>query len=70
MTLVSDWKHILRKAWSVRFIILAGLLSMCEALLWLFPDVIPPAPYAAAIFFVSIAALGSRIMAQKDFTSD
>ena len=32
MTLLTDWKVVLRKAWSVRFMVLAGTLSAGEVL--------------------------------------
>ena len=33
MKLVSDWRHVLRNAWSVRLIVLAALLSGLEVVL-------------------------------------
>ena len=31
--LLPDWRDILRRAWSIRLMLLAGLLSGCEAVL-------------------------------------
>jgi len=52
MTLLEDWKEVLRKAWSIRFIVLAGVLSGIEVILPFFADAIPRGV--------------SRIGAQKD----
>ncbi|WP_062117253.1 hypothetical protein [Aureimonas sp. AU40] len=41
MRFVEDWKSILRKAWSIRFMGAAFLLSVAEYALPFFTDVIP-----------------------------
>lgn len=59
--LADDWRAILSRAWSVRLIVLAGVLSGIE--------VIMPAlslPYHSLITFcVVAAAFVSRIIAQR-----
>lgn len=44
MQLVPDWRHVLRKAWSVRLILLAGVLTGIEAVLPLLGDTFPIPP--------------------------
>lgn len=70
MTLVSDWKRILRKAWSVRLILLAGLLSGVEVLLPFFNDRMPRGSFALASFVIANAALVARLVAQKGISND
>lgn len=66
MKLYANWKQIVRKAWSVRFMILAGVLSGCEVILPLFSDVIPRNTFAVLSMLAVSAAFVSRIVAQKD----
>ena len=66
MKLLEDWKEILRKAWSVRFIVLAGVLSGIEVILPFFADAIPRGVFAILSFAAVSAAFVSRIVAQKD----
>ena len=65
ITLAPDWKDILRRAWSVRLIVLAALLSGAEVIVPLFGDIIPRLPFAALNFGVVSAALVARIVAQR-----
>jgi len=65
--LVENWREILRKAWSIRFIILAGVLSGVEVVLPFFSDSIPRGPFAVMSFAAVAAAFVARITAQKDF---
>jgi hypothetical protein len=65
--LASDWKHILKKAWSVRLIALAGLLQGLEMILPLFVHSMPRGVFASIAIPVTAAAFASRVMAQKGF---
>ena len=65
MTLDPNWRDILRRAWSVRLIVLAAVLSGAEVVLPLFGSVIPRGPFAVANFAVVAAALVARIVAQR-----
>lgn len=65
MHLKDDWKLILRRAWSVRLILLAGLLSGCEVVLPLFVADIPRNVFAALSIVATTAALVARLVAQR-----
>lgn len=65
MTLYDNWRDILRRSWSLRFIILAGLLSGCEIVLPLFADQIPRNVFAVLSFAAVAAAFVARLVAQK-----
>jgi hypothetical protein len=66
MTLADNWKDILKKAWSIRFLILAGLLSGAEVILPFFQDSIPRGAFAILSFLAVGGAFISRIVAQRD----
>lgn len=66
MKLYDNWKEILRKAWSIRFLAMAGLLSGAEVILPLFHDDIPKNLFAAlSMVFVTFAFV-ARLVAQRD----
>ncbi len=64
---VSNWRKVLRKAWSVRLMIVAGILSGGEVALPLLDQVIeiPRGLFAAASGLTVSAAFIARLMAQK-----
>ena len=66
MKLYSNWKNIVRKAWSIKFIILAGILSASEVILPLFFDYFDRGTFAVLSFIAVSGAFISRIVAQKD----
>jgi hypothetical protein len=65
MRLYDNWREIMRRSWSLRFIILAGLLSGCEIALPLFADQIPRNLFAVLSFAAVSAAFVARLVAQK-----
>ena len=62
---VSNWRKVLRKAWSVRLMIVAGILSGGEVILPFFEPAIPRGIFAAASGLTVSAAFIARLMAQK-----
>lgn len=66
MKLTDNWKGILRKAWSIRLMILAGVLSAVEVVLPLFADSIPRGTFAALSGVTVAAAFVARLVAQQD----
>lgn len=66
MGLREDWREILRKAWSVRLMLIAGLLSGLEVALPFFAADLPRNLFAGLSALVVGAALVARIVAQKD----
>lgn len=65
MKLYDNWKEILRRSWSLRFIILAGILSGIEVILPFFSEDIPRNLFAVLSFFAVAAAFVARLVAQK-----
>jgi hypothetical protein len=66
MKLYTNWKEIVRKAWSIKFIILAGVLSASEVILPLFFDYFDRGTFAILSFIAVSGAFVSRLIAQKD----
>lgn len=66
MTLIDNAGRVLRKAWSVRFMLLASLLSGVEAITAFIRPSQPTAWWALFVFFVTALALLSRFVAQKE----
>lgn len=66
--LIPDWKRVLRRAWSIRLMLLAGLLSGVEVILPIITDALPWPRWASAslVAVVVSGAFVSRLLAQKD----
>ena len=65
MKLYDNYRDILRRSWSLRFILLAGVLSGIEVILPFFSDVIPRNIFASLSFLAVSAAFVARLVAQK-----
>lgn len=61
---------MLKKAWSIRLMLLAGILSGAEAIMPLLAPKFASKSFAIATFFVVAAAFGSRLLAQKSMDDD
>lgn len=66
MKLYENWREILRRAWSVRFMILAAVLSALEVALPFFEDHFPRGLFAGMSGACVAAAFVARLIAQKD----
>jgi hypothetical protein len=70
--LSSDWKAVLRHAWSIRLTAIAALLSFAEVVLPLVGAELPFPPLVTALL-IGLATAGafvSRLIAQKQFKGD
>lgn len=74
MALIPDWKSIIKKAWSVRFMALAAFLSGLESIAAIAGDSIakqfPTGLYAAVVGVITSLALVARILAQNEAKDD
>lgn len=68
--LITNWQEVLKRAWSVRWIVLAGVLSGLEVFLPIIDGNvdIPRGLLAALSGFATCAAFISRILVQKGST--
>ena len=68
MTLKDDWRDVVRKAWSIKFMVLAFVLTMAEVMLPFFSDAVPPRTFAVLSGLAVAGAFVTRLLAQKDVT--
>jgi uncharacterized membrane protein YbhN (UPF0104 family) len=66
MTLLPDWKRVLRRAWSIRLVLISGALSISDVLLSLWLQVRPSLWLAVASGLISIAAIVARLVPQRE----
>lgn len=64
MKLDEDWKHIVKKAWSIRLGVIAAGFSGAEVVVPLFADVLPRGTFAVLSFVAVAGAVIARIVAQ------
>ena len=71
MTLVANWREVLRHAWSIRLMLVAALLSGLDAAQPLVAELvpIPPLVFAGLAALISAGAFVARLVAQEQFTS-
>jgi hypothetical protein len=70
LRLREDWHWVLTKSWSVRFIVLAAILSGLEVMIsvlvaYQVPTPIPAGVFAALSGVVTVAACAARFFAQQ-----
>lgn len=65
MTLIDNWRDVLKKAWSMRLMVLAAILSGAEIVLPLFYEAIPRGSFAVLSFCTVAGAFIARLVAQK-----
>lgn len=72
MKLVYNWKQITIRAWSIRFIILAGICTGLEIALPFLEGIlpVPTGMFAALSGLASCMALISRLVAQKSLHNE
>lgn len=66
MKLLANWKCILKRAWSIRLMILAGLLSGLEVILPMFIHELPRGLFSILSLLVIGGAFVARILAQQE----
>lgn len=66
MTLLEDWKAILKKAWSVRLALIAALFSGLQTILPILDPGYKSVWFAVLSFIAAGGAVASRIIAQPN----
>jgi hypothetical protein len=69
---LANWRKILWKAWSIRLLLIAGLLSAIEAVLPFMREIVPvpPGVFALLTLLATFAAIVARLIAQKSLRGD
>ena len=72
MTLVANWREVLRHAWSIRLMFVAALLSGLDAAQPLVAGLlpIPPMVFAGLAALLAAGAFIARLVAQRQFSTD
>lgn len=73
MKLIPEWKRILRRAWSMRLMLLAGLLTGCEAVINVVgADWLPLPKWVRMLLILGVigGAFVARLVAQKGMDDD
>ena len=67
MKLISNWQAVLRHAWSIKFMLLAGILSGLEVALPLLDGIlpVPPTTFAVLSGLCVCMAFIARLIAQE-----
>lgn len=69
--LVSDWKLIAKRAWSLKFCAIALVLTTAEVYVaFAKPDSIPAGVFAIGCAVITLAAMAARVVAQKELSDD
>jgi len=66
--LLGNWPRVLRRAWSIRFSLLAAAFAAAEMVVPLFSDVLPRSLFVLLAFAASIGATVARIVAQPEMS--
>jgi hypothetical protein len=67
---IPDWRIVLKKAWSVRLMLLAAVLAGVEAILPLITPHEPSIWWALFTFSIVCGALVARFVAQPEIHKD
>lgn len=65
MKLLSNWKDVIKRAWSMRLMLLAAILSGAEVVLPFLSESIPRGIFAVLSGVTVAAAFVARLVAQK-----
>lgn len=65
MKLIDNWRDVLRKAWSIRLMLLAAVLSGVEVVLPFLSEALPRGLFAVLSFLTVAGAFVARLVAQK-----
>lgn len=68
--LIPKWRLMLRYAWSVRLIFVAGILAGAQAVLPFLTEIIPPRILAVLTFVIVMGALVSQFIVQQKISGD
>ena len=65
MELSSKWRLIVKRAYSFRFMVLAGIFTTAETVLPYFTDILPRGLFAALTLLAVTGGMIARVVAQE-----
>ena len=66
MKLYSNWREILRKAWSIRLAMLATVFSLLQVVIPIYADVLPRDTFAILTAVATVGVIVARLVWQED----
>lgn len=66
MKLYSNWRSILRKAWSIRLAALATVFSLVQVIVPIYADVLPRDTFAILTAVSTVGVIVARLFWQQD----
>ena len=66
MRLRPDWRYVLKKAWSIKWMGAAAVLSTAEILLPFWAEDFPRGVFAGLTVLAVVGGLVARLMAQRE----
>lgn len=66
ISLLPEWRRILRRAWSMRFGAVAAVFSVAEVVVPLYQDAMPRGVFAAVSGLAVVGGMIARVISQKD----
>ncbi len=66
MRLHSKWRLILRRAWSIRLIIISAIFSAAQLVIPVYGDVLPRDAFAILSAIACAGAIIARVLTQTD----
>ena len=70
MKLHSNWRLILRKAWSIRLVVLSAIFSAAQLVIPVYGDVLPRDAFAILSALACAGAIIARVFTQKEFPDE
>ena len=64
--LLDDWRKIARRAWSIRFSLLAALFTAAEVVVPMLGEQLPRGLFVLLAFVASVGATLTRLMVQPE----
>lgn len=65
LTLVANWRTVLKKAWSIRLWALAAVFEASGVVLPLFVDTMPRAAFSVLALITAAGGIWARLIEQK-----
>jgi hypothetical protein len=66
MKLYSNWRDIAKKAWSIKFAVLATLFAVMQVIVPIYSDVLPRHLFAILTGVSTIGVIVARLVWQED----
>lgn len=64
--LTTDWKQILKKAWSVRLVVVSCVFTAAEVIVPMYSDTFPRNTFALLSALTAVGALVARVLMQNN----